>query len=328
MVLVFFLLAFDLFAQKGPGAGPAATAEPPRLSEELYHLDYAPFTGERTAFLDEKAELTLKHNLPYLDGATAAFPVYAAIVQAVYAPQSYYSSEKAVQFSTTRQAYEALVERRADIIFCYAPSPEQEQMAAERGLRYRLIPLCKDAFVFIVNKNNPVRNLSLEQIRGIYSGRITNWKDAGGRDETIIPYQRNEGSGSQTAFLKIMKGVTVMEAPAENVPMGMGMMLDRVADYRNNENALGYSFRFFTQEMERNDGIELLSIDGIAPVPANIQNGAYPFTETLYAITLGNESPNTQKLLEWILSDQGQRLIEKTGYVPTGGGSWVNTESH
>jgi phosphate transport system substrate-binding protein len=286
-------------------------------SDRIYDRDYYPFKGPKTASLDETLSLRFKNDLPRLDGATAAYPVYAAVVQALYPPADYRNS-KIIRLSTTPLAYEALVEGRADIIFCYAPSAEQEDLAAAQGLEYRLTPVCVDAFVFFVNKNNPVRNLTAAQIRGIYSGRITNWKELGGDDEEIVPYQRDPGSGSQTAFLKIMDGEELMTPPMSRVILGMGGMISRVADYENNAGALGYSFRFFTQEMERNEEIALVSIDGVEPSVSNIQNRRYPFSETLYAVTAGTESPHVRELLDWIVSDQGQRLVAKTGYVPVG----------
>jgi phosphate transport system substrate-binding protein len=295
---------------------PAQTGERiQKISEDIYPSEYLPFVGVKTAALDEPANIRFDSDLPRLDGATAAYPLYAAFVQALY-PEGDYRNGKVLRLSRTNYAYESLVEGRADIIFCYAPSAEQKQLAAEKGLHYRMVPVCRDAFVFFVNKDNPVRDLPLQRIRDIYSGRVTNWKDAGGNNTRITAYQRNPGSGSQTAFLNIMRGETVMKPLSEEVAISMADLIQKVADYRNHLGALGYSFRFFTQEMARNDAIRLLSIDGISPVVENIRNDVYPFTETLYAITTGGESPNVQKFLDWILSKQGQRLIEKAGYVP------------
>jgi phosphate transport system substrate-binding protein len=295
--------------------GVFLSAQEGKISEDIYPSDYLPFVGVKTAALDDPANIRFNSDLPRLDGATAAYPLYAAFVQALY-PEGDYRSGKVLKLSRTNYAYEALVEGRADIIFCYAPSAEQKQLAAKRGLRYRMVPICRDAFVFFVNRDNPVRDLPLRHIRDIYSGRVSNWKDLGGNNARIIAFQRNRGSGSQTAFLNIMKGETIMEPLIEEVALSMADLIEKVADYRNHLGALGYSFRFFTQEMARNDAIRLLSIDGISPTVENIQNDVYLFTETLYAITTGSESPNVQKLLDWIVSEQGQRLIEKTGYVP------------
>ncbi|MDR2211591.1 MAG: substrate-binding domain-containing protein [Spirochaetaceae bacterium] len=305
-----------LLFQPGRGLGAQnAAGVNQQITEDINPQDYIPFAGSKITDLGEPANITFKHNLPRLAGATAAIPLYTAFIQALY-PRGDYLNSKVLNFSPTPYAYRSLVEGYVDVIFCYAPSKEQIKLAAARNLQYRMVPICKDAFVFFVNKNNPVENITLGQIRDIYAGRITNWKDAGGNEQAIIAYQRNRESGSQTAFLGIMEDETIMEPIAEKIIWGMGDMVQRVADYRNGGGALGYSFRFFTQEMIRSDSIRLLTIDGSAPTTANIGSGGYPFTETLYAITTGGESPEVQKLLDWILSDQGQRLIEKIGYVP------------
>jgi phosphate transport system substrate-binding protein len=314
-LMVFFIVTGFLVLFRTGGWTQEAPDGSLRITEDLDLRDYLPFAGKKVTALEEPASVTFQDNLPRLGGATAAVPLYTAFVQALYPPNDYRYG-KVVNFAPTPQAYEALVDGRVDMIFCYAPSEEQKKLAAVRDLEYRMTPICKDAFVFFVNSQNPVENLTLRNIRDIYTGRVSNWKDAGGNDEPIIAYQRNSGSGSQTAFLGIMDGEDVMEPVSERIIMGMGDMIRTVADYRNNRGALGYSFRFFTGEMLRNNSIRLVAVDGIAPTAPNIRNGQYPFTETLYAITTGTENPSVQKLLKWIESAQGQRLIEKTGYIP------------
>jgi phosphate transport system substrate-binding protein len=203
------------------------------------------------------------------------------------------------------------------MIFCAEPSREQLTKAAERNITFNLLPIGIDAFVFFVNKSNPIDNISSEQIQAIYSGTITNWYSINGNDEPIIAYQRPQNSGSQTALEQIiMAGREVMEPVMENVIGGMGGIIEEVASYKNYANAIGYSFLFFTTEMVNNNEIKLLSIDGIYPSKETIQNSEYPFIGPFYAITRGDETENMRKLKEWILSDQGQYLVEKTGYIP------------
>jgi phosphate transport system substrate-binding protein len=96
----------------------------------------------------------------------------------------------------------------------------------------------------------------------------------------------------------------------------MGGIINDVAAYRNHHEAIGFSFRYFTEEMFKNGDIKLLSIDGIAPTIENIQNGSYPFLSDFGIITVRPHSENTQKLVDFFFSPAGQELIEKTGYVP------------
>lgn len=165
----------------------------------------------------------------------------------------------------------------------------------------------------------PVYSLTTEQIQGIYGGEITNWKEVGGRDEEIVAFQRNEGSGSQSMLLRFMDGKEVMDAPSEMVNDFMLGSIEQVADYRSKRNSMGFSFRYYVEGIIQNPDIKVLSVDGIAPTVENIKNGKYPITTPLYAVTYeGNDNENVDKLLQWVLSEEGQEIIEKTGYAGVG----------
>jgi phosphate transport system substrate-binding protein len=310
-----FLLVCGFVFSQTPDEG-----EPVRVGQDVSLYDYIPFAdGTKTVSLDEPSDLRFSGDCPRLDGATALYPVYAAFVQAVYPKADYnpYRQSAIVRCTQTSQAYDNLMDGTADIIFCAEPSEEQRARAADRGLEFNMIPIGKDAFVFFVNKDNPVGNLSSSQVRDIYSGVLTNWEGAGGQNGEIIPYQRPKNSGSQTILESlIMKDAQLMEPLKENVVGGMGGIIEQVAVYKNYRSAIGFSFLFFSTEMVRNDEIKLLSVDNIAPSKETIQNNAYPYGGTFYAITLGNESENTKNFIAWMLSEQGQRIIELTGYVP------------
>jgi phosphate transport system substrate-binding protein len=96
-------------------------------------------------------------------------------------------------------------------------------------------------------------------------------------------------------------------------------MLDIVtqtADYRNYNDAIGYSFLFFATKMVQNNKIKLLSINGIYPSIETIQENTYPYADEFYAITTTTDNANINKFIEWILSEQGQYIVKATGYVP------------
>lgn len=96
---------------------------------------------------------------------------------------------------------------------------------------------------------------------------------------------------------------------------GMGFLIDEIAGYNNHSNAIGYSFRFYATQMKHNKKIKLIKINGVTPTAANIRNGKYPLVGHFYAITRDNPSQNSTKLIHWLQTNQGQRLIDKTGYV-------------
>jgi phosphate transport system substrate-binding protein len=286
--------------------------------QDIYVYRYIPFSGDNSlARLDEKSNFNITDNLPVLDGATALFPVYASFVQAVY-PEMYSTYEVIIFCNKTDRAYENLLDGKADIIFCAGPSDSQMRRFDNDGLKLKLVPIGREAFVFFVNKENQVNNVSIEDIRGIYSGKIVNWRELNGNRQNIRVFQRPKGSGSQTMLEKVMRNDFIINPRRENVSWGMGDIISQVAVYRNFPDAIGYSFLYFSTEMVKNDQIKLLSIGGIYPSRRTIQDNSYPFSDSFYAIYVDSDdkNENIEPFIDWILSEQGQTLISKTGYIP------------
>jgi len=281
--------------------------------------EYKPFDQDsKIATLDHPASLKLSGELPIVDGAAAVFPLYSAFVNATY-PNWVKLYDGTLEYNNTVGGYELLAKRETDIFFGAYPSDEQIAYAEAQGTEFVFTPIGKEAFVFFVHKDNPIENLTTEQIRGIYSGQITNWKQVGGKNEPITAYQRNEGSGSQSMLIRFMDGTPIMEPDTETINTLMDGIIEQVANYRNKDGAIGFSFRFYMEGIIKNPDVKLLSVDGVAPTVENIQNGSYPITASLYAVTWeGNDNENVALLLNWILSEEGQELVEKTGYVPIG----------
>lgn len=292
---------------------------------------YQPFTeGSLTARLDAPASLQLsREDCPCLDGATALYPIYAAFAQAVY-PEGDYpflpspdDRNLKVACTGTVEAYERLIAGETDLIFAAAPSQEQLDLAASQGMELYLTPIGREAFVFFVNSKNPVEGLTVDEIRGIYSGSLTNWSQVGGKNQSIRPFQRMENSGSQTALLQLMEGLPLIEPVQEDRVADMGGIISQVADYRNYQNAIGFSFRFYSTQMVQNGDIRLLALDGVFPTKETIRDGSYPISAPFYAVTaapIGHAAPQKNNpvladFLAWILSPEGQDLVETTGYV-------------
>lgn len=313
------------------GHGAWVDSIPTVDDRDLLLYQYEPFREDnRLVTLEETADLQLDYvGLPRLDGATALYPVYAAFTQAVYPEQEYprYSTGgRGTGYVTcygTTDAYERLIRGETDMIFVAGPSQAQLDAAAAAGKELHLTPIGREAFVFFVNIRNPVQSLTVEEIQKIYTGEITNWKEVGGRWQAIRPFQRSEGSGSQTALQRLMGDLPLMEPKEENTVGDMGGIIRRVAVYRNFGNALGFSFRYYTTEMVTDNKIRLLSIDGVEPTRETIWDGSYPIASYFYAVTVSRigqpapeeTNPRIAALLEWILSEQGQEIIDRTGYV-------------
>ena len=277
---------------------------------------YAPFKkNSKVVSLAEPSTFKIEENLPVIDGATALYPIYSAFAQAVYPEQDYYQQKSEVMSNRTGEAYDNLINGHVDIIFVLAPSDQQLAKAKEAGKELKLTPIGKEAFVFFVNDKNRVQSLTVEEIKGIYSGEIKNWKEVGGKKKEIRAFQRPQDSGSQTALQHFMGEVPIMDPPVEDIASLMGTIIDQVSDYKNYKNAIGYTFRYYSTEMTQNNAIRLLAVNGVEPTKETIRSGDYPITNELYAVTAGSDNPHTEAFIDWILSEQGQEIIEKTGYV-------------
>lgn len=284
---------------------------------------YLPHSGSQTPTLAEPASLRLADDLPRLDGATALFPLYCGLVQAVYPDTVKFErteevSDPVLAFTNTPGAYYRLIHNQCDLIFVAQPSDQQLADAAEAGVELELTPIATEAFVFFVNDSNPLIGLTVDQIRRIYSGQITEWDELGvdGLGK-ITAYQRPKNSGSQTALENLMGDVPLMEPPTEVEMDGFGMDdIVNVVEYRNTPDALGFSFRFYLTTMLDSD-VRLIALDNVYPSEENIANGTYPIIAQIYAVSRkGETNPNVQAVLDWLRSEQGKTLIRSSGYVP------------
>lgn len=263
-----------------------------------------------------ESSLKLTDDLPVLDGAAALVPVYASIIHNVYpegcvtyegggfSDDNYYgenfASDSAMQYKNTVRGYQAIVDGTTDILFCAAPSAEQKQYAQDNGVELVYVPIGLEAFVFFVNENNPVDDLTVEQIRKIYACEYKNWSSVGGANRVINPITRLEGSGSQTMFEAFMGEYEI----GKKSPLAITGA------------SIGFSFRYYMDGIVENDAVKMLSLNGVYPSAENIRNGSYPVVTQFYAIyRADNENENIKTLIDWILSDEGQALIEECGYV-------------
>ncbi|WP_449540239.1 PstS family phosphate ABC transporter substrate-binding protein [Ferdinandcohnia sp. Marseille-Q9671] len=286
-------------------------------TQDVDLTEYQPFTENTKAVsLEEPSTFKIKDNLPTIDGATALYPVYSAFVQAVYPEKEYPLYDSEVVSSQTSEAFGRLLNGDVDLIFMAHPSDNQMRSAEAQGIDLHLTPIGREAFVFFVHSKNPISSLTVGQIQGIYSGHITNWNEVGGKDEEIRAFQRPEGSGSQSALLRIMNGLSLMEPPSEDIVSAMGGIITETTNYQNRTNAIGFSFRHFSQNMVQNGKIKNIAVEGILPTKENIQNETYPFVDQFYAITAKTDNPHIEAFLTWMTSEQGQEIVEKTGYVP------------
>ena len=273
-----------------------------------------------TSASGEEPFVFTRDNLPRLDGSTSMVPLARSLC-AVLLGEDPDQVDDLVQFSRTTQSYRNLMDGQADLLLAAAPAPEVAGELEADG-SWLTTPFAADALVFVVNADNPVDNLTADQVRQIYTGEITNWSQVGGEDLDIVPFQRNPGAGSQTIFESVvMDDLAPMDPPSAWTADSMSGLLEAVREYDNSPAAIGYTVYYYANDMEMARGLKVLSIDGVAPSAGTIRSGEYPFLASYY-VSVAKDAPADSPariLYDWVLGPDGQRLAEEMGYVPVSG---------
>ena len=294
----------------GP-ASSASTAPEPPASSAASEVTAAPF-------------LTVE-DFPKLDGSTACIPLMAQMM-ADTTGIDLEAAQSAVSVSTTAYAWESFglypdEESTARMLVVYeAPDSVKEELE-EANVQLEQKAIGVDALVFIVNEDNPVTNLTQQQLKDIYAGKITNWKDVGGQDLDIVAFQRRSDSGSQTLFQKLLiQGGELMDPPTELAPAAMGELVDSIAAYNNSANAIGFSVYYYIDQMYSQPGLRLLAVDGVTPSNDTIADESYPLCNEFYAVIHPDAAADSPEriLYDWLDTDAGQDCIKKSGYVAVG----------
>ena len=250
---------------------------------------------------------------PVTDGSTSTTNLDNAVRSAVI------GGEQKNAHSKTYIAFENLLNGSCSLIFTTPLSEQQLDIMENRNFRHEAEPVAGEGFVFVVNKENPVDTLTVDQLKGIYSGEITNWKEVGGNDAEIAAYQRNSDSGSQNYMLSFMGDTPLMKPVTDSIPASMSGILDVIANYDNGINAIGYSVYAYSDGMYENiSGIKYIKVNGVEPSLQTLADGTYPLLGFNYAVFSADEPEDSDVriLVEWMQSEEGQQVIASAGYVP------------
>lgn len=208
----------------------------------------------------------------------------------------------------TTKGVNALIKGETDI--CTASrnlKPDEAKTLAEYyGTIGLFFLVAKDALSIYINPNNPVKDVTQEQLNGIFSCKIKNWKELGGNDVKIIPVIRNPNSGTHYFFKEHILGGSdyckdvIVESTTANV----------IEYVEANENAIGYGGMGFKGDVTN------LKINGIEPSEKNAQNDTYPLTRYLHFFTSKAPEGAVKNFIDWVLSPAGQAIIKNSGYIP------------
>jgi phosphate transport system substrate-binding protein len=200
------------------------------------------------------------------------------------------------------------------------PSEDELEEALDREVELDVQAVALDAFVFLVNAENPIDTLSLETIRSIYTAAITHWSelDSGGGngpEDEIHTYSRNRNSGSQELMEKlVMRGTPMINSP----DMMLASMIGPLSAINGDLLGIGYSVYFYAEFIYPSEDVKLLGVDGIIPTSDNIAGSRYPLATEVYAV-IRQDTPQEHSavhLRNWLLTGEGQASISASGYVP------------
>jgi phosphate transport system substrate-binding protein len=207
----------------------------------------------------------------------------------------------------------ALLNGATDICEASRDMKEKEyKLAEQKGIKPYRVSVALDGIAVFLNKKNKVKNLNFAQLKGIYTGAITNWKEVGGNDTRIIIYGRENNSGTYAFFKKKVLNKEDYSDYTQTLP-GTAAVVNAVA---NDKNGIGYGgiawakgVKFAAVAKEENGKY-------VEPSSKTVSDGSYPISRDLYWFFNGKPTGEIKKLVNWALSEEGQKVAEEIDYVP------------
>ncbi|MBP1564640.1 MAG: leucine-rich repeat protein [Oscillospiraceae bacterium] len=257
-------------------------------------------------------------NMPKMDGNFSAVPL-ETVLKADMLGISCSQATDFVSHNKSNESFELLLSGENDLVFTDMISEQQKKIASDAGVELIFTPVAKEGLVFMVSKDNPVNSLTQEQIRDIFSGKITNWSEVGGNNKEIVVYQRNSDSLSQNYMTKFMNGYSLADVPKSQCFTTISMLTSKVAANNNSSLAIGYTvYSNAAKMLENMENVKFISVDGIKPSNETISDNSYPLLNDMYILYTNEASEETVKFTQWAVSKEGQQLVLEGGYIPAG----------
>lgn len=170
-----------------------------------------------------------------------------------------------------------------------------------------VIVIARDGIAIVTHPDVTVTDLTVEQVRDVFSGKITNWKDLGGEDQNILLVSREEGSGTRGAFEEMVMGKDALIAASAILQPSNGSIRTTVSTTPYSVGYLSFGYLDST--------VKTISINGVEPTEPNAAAGTYPIVRPLNMLTKGEPTGNVKAFLDFILSEAGQKLVVEDGYI-------------
>uniref|UniRef100_A0A7C4AIE3 Phosphate-binding protein n=1 Tax=Fundidesulfovibrio putealis TaxID=270496 RepID=A0A7C4AIE3_9BACT len=242
-----------------------------------------------------------------VDGSTTVLPAMQKIVEA------YMKANPGVNITVSGggsgNGIKAIIDGTTNVAMSSREMKDKElQAAKEKGRAVKPMVIAMDALAPIVNPGNPVAGLTSEQLQGIYSGKIKNWKDVGGEDKEIVVISRDTSSGTYEAWQElIMKDQKV--TPAALLQASSGAVLQVVG---KNKAAIAYDGYAYV-----NNTVKALKVNGIAGSEKTVADKTYPVSRPLFIIVPESATPEVKQFVDFIMDPaKGQKIIGEVGYFP------------
>jgi phosphate transport system substrate-binding protein len=189
---------------------------------------------------------------------------------------------------------------------------EKKQLADKAGAPPVETTTAKDGVTVYVHESNPIKELTMAQLKGIFTGKITSWKEVGGPDAKIIPYTRENSSGTYVFFKEHVLENADFTPRAQAMP-GTAAVVNAVA---KDKVSIGYGGAAYSKGIKQLKVKKEASSPAIAPDEANIKSGTYPLSRPLFFYTRAKPSAEIRAFTDWVLSPEGQAIVTKVGYFP------------
>ena len=280
-------------------------------------------------------------NYPKVDGSTSATPlnrmiackllgiryewglgildwtIYPVLVDVPKNYEDFYW--KRIVTSQTHGAFMNLIDGEADIILTHRTiSPDEKDHADAVGVTLIETPIALDAFVFVVNRNNPTKSLTVDQIQKIYTGEITNWSQVGGSNADMQVFTRPRNSGSEEVFRKLVMGkLEPLDFPESEISSMAGVFTEVSGD---EVGSICYSFNTYKELQARvpDSVVPKIAVNGIFPDKNTVKNGTYPFISKVHVAIRSDLDHNSMayKLYQWLQSEHAKTTITECGFIP------------
>lgn len=262
------------------------------------------------------SELFADGDFPVMDSSTARKPLVQNIYRFFCLDTGYGGAEPLC--STTHGAWLNIADKKADIALLAAPTDEEKAYLAERGVEVEMKLYGGDGLVFIGNSACGVTDLTLDQVRAIFRGEITNWSELGGADHAIRVLYRDDQSGSQRLFEKmVFKGEDVPDYEALGFER-LDEMNTLVSACLDDPYAIGYSIMTYLNDVYSNEALLAFSLNGYSATPENVRTGDYPLGTKGYVVIRSDEPEDSpaRRLYDWFGSPLSDTFLTSCGITP------------